>query len=73
MGVNDYSNSLAEEVAKAYLGHLKHETGSDIVTINGVSKRVELEQLTFGLVGVVHYNAKKLPDDEPMKDPYRHL
>ncbi|MEQ9912215.1 hypothetical protein [Pectobacterium polaris] len=66
-------NALAEEVAKAYLRHLKHETGSDIVTVNGVSKHVYFEQLTFGLAGVVHYNSKKLPDSEPLKDPHRHL
>ncbi|OVZ87913.1 MULTISPECIES: hypothetical protein [Yersinia] len=66
-------NSLAEEVAKAYLRHLKIETGSDVVTINGVSKHVDIEQLAFGLVGIVHYNSKKLPADEPLSDPHRHL
>ncbi|HDW8052596.1 TPA: hypothetical protein ACVU0F_004332 [Yersinia enterocolitica] len=66
-------NSLAEEVAKAYLHHLKNETGSDIVSINGVSKHVQLDQLAFGLVGIVHYNSKKLPADEPLSDPHRHL
>lgn len=33
----DGVNALAEEVAKADLRHLKQETGSDIVTIGGVS------------------------------------
>ncbi|CNF58213.1 hypothetical protein [Yersinia similis] len=66
-------NSLAEEVAKAYMRYLKSETGSDLVTINGVSKHVDLEQLTFGLVGIVHYNSKKLPVDESSSDPHRHL
>lgn len=66
-------NSLAEEVAKAYLHYLKSETGSDIVTINGVSKHVDLEQLTFGLVGIVHYNSKKLQTDKQVSDPHIHL
>ncbi|AZS56805.1 hypothetical protein WCT56_23220 [Pectobacterium parmentieri] len=69
----DEINALAEEVAKAYLRHLNRETGSDIVTVNGVSKHVSLEQLAFGLAGVVHYNSKTLPDHEPLKDPHRHL
>lgn len=64
---------LSKEVASAYLRHLKNKTGGDTVTYDGVTKKVELGELAFALVGVAHYNAKNHPDHDILSDPHKHL
>ncbi|ENQ2050784.1 hypothetical protein ACEOMX_002473 [Salmonella enterica] len=69
----DQLQRLAEEVSAAYLRYLKHKTGDDKVTYDGVTKRVVFEELAFALVGVSHYNAKNSPEHPILSDPHKHL
>lgn len=69
----DELQRLAQEIAAAYLRHLKSKTGSDTVTYDGVTKKVEFDELAFALVGVAHHNAKNHPEHETLSDPYKHL
>ncbi|RZF13786.1 hypothetical protein [Serratia marcescens] len=65
---------LAKTIAEVYLRDLKKETGGDTVTINGITKHISLDELTFGLVGVVSYNAKKHEGERSvLSDPYKNL
>lgn len=73
MSEQEQLQRLSEEVAGAYLRHLKATTGGNTVTYDGVTKSIIFEELVFGLIGVAHYNAKNHPDDEILKDPYKHL
>ncbi|SWC18146.1 Uncharacterised protein [Klebsiella pneumoniae] len=73
MNEQEQLQRLGEEIAGAYLRHLKETTGGDTVTYDGVTKTVVFEQLVFGLVGVAHTNARKHPDDPVLKDPHKHL
>lgn len=43
----DQLQRLAEEVSAAYLRYLKHKTGDDKVTYDGVTKRVVFEELAL--------------------------
>lgn len=73
MSEQEQLQRLGEEIARAYLRHLKETTGGDTVTYDGVTKTVVFENLVFGLVGVAHTNARKHPDDPVLKDPHKHL
>lgn len=64
---------LSEEVAGAYLRHLKETTGGNVITYDGVTKSITLEELAFGLIGVAYFNARNHVDDDILKDPYKHL
>lgn len=65
---------LAKTIAEVYLRELKRETGGDTVTINGITKRVTLDELAFGLAGVVAYNAKQHEGKHNvLRDPYKNL
>ncbi|WP_462174771.1 hypothetical protein [Klebsiella pneumoniae] len=51
MSEQEQLQRLGEEIARAYLRHLKETTGGDTVTYDGVTKTVVFENLVFGLVG----------------------
>lgn len=73
MSEQEQLQRLSEEVARAYLRHLEATTGGNTVTYDGVTRSITLEELVFGLIGVAHFNAKNHPNDEILKDPYKHL
>lgn len=50
---------LAETIADIYVRDLKRETGSDVITLNEVSKKVCPELLASGLVDNIVYFAKE--------------
>ncbi|EIX9701415.1 hypothetical protein ACQSH3_09600 [Klebsiella pneumoniae] len=73
MNEQEQLQRLSEEIAGAYLRHLKETTGGNTVTYDGVTKAVIFEELVFGLIGVAHTNARKHPEDQILKDPHKHL
>jgi len=73
MSEQEQLQRISEEIAWAYLRHLKITTGGTTVTYDGVTKNVDFNELVFGLVGVAHYNARKSPDNDTLKDPYKSL
>lgn len=73
MSEQEQLQRLSEEIAGAYLRHLKETTGGDTVTYDGTTKTVIFEQLVFGLAGIAHTNSRKHPDDPILKDPHKNL
>lgn len=73
MSEQEQLQRLSEEIAGAYLRHLKAVTGGTTVTYDGVTKNVDFDELAFALIGVAHYNAKKNNNNETLKDPYKSL